>query len=201
MGQYSADVVETADLHLDFEILPILAAIVDSACNSFLDTACEVDMVVLDQNHVEQADAVVGPSSDFHCLLFEHTHAGSGLTGVEHPGLESLELILIAACHGGYSAHALHYIEHGALGDEKGTDGPFGSEGHITLLHFRPIADHHLHLYRGIDFMEHFFSDIDSGENAVFLDDEAGTAHGVGRDCRKGGMVAVAEIFGESEIE
>ena len=73
-------------------------------------------MIVLEQNHVKQADAVVAATSDLDSFLLENAHAGSGLACVEHSGLKALEALGIAGGGCGHAAHALHDVEHQALG-------------------------------------------------------------------------------------
>ena len=58
--------------------------------NSGYDAAGKVHMVVLEQNHVKQTDAVVATATDLDGFFLEHAHAGSSLSGVENTGVSAL---------------------------------------------------------------------------------------------------------------
>ena len=80
------------------------------------DAAGKIHMVVLEQDHVKQADAVVAAAANLHGVLLEQAHAGRGLAGVEHAGLEAFQALGIAGCGRCHATHALHDVEHQALG-------------------------------------------------------------------------------------
>ncbi len=48
--------------------------------------------------------------------------------------------------------------------------------------------------------MEYLFGDTDAGQDSVFLDEQSGFSHDILGDATKGGMVAVADVFGKSQV-
>ena len=69
-----------------------------------------------DKNHVEKTYAVVVPSAYFYSHFFEQAHAGCCLAGVKHLSRQSFQFLLVACGGCSYAAHALHYVQHYALG-------------------------------------------------------------------------------------
>ena len=83
-----------------------------AAVDSIDDASCEVDMVVLEQDHVEETDTVVAAPANLDSLLLEHTHARSGLTRIQHTRPGTFQSLYILVCHGGNATHALHDVQH-----------------------------------------------------------------------------------------
>ena len=137
-----------------------------------MDASSKVDVVVLEENHVEQADAVVASATNLHGHLFEDTHAGSGLAGIEHTGAGAFHLLHIAGSHGSNATHALHDVEHEAFGLEQGLNLSFYHHSHIAGLHRGAVFDKHFHLHFGVEAVEHHLGNFDAGQNAFFLDEE-----------------------------
>ena len=164
--------VEGADLNLNLQLEVLLFQIVMAAVDGIDDAAGEVDVVVLEQDHVEQSDAVVAASANLHGLLLEHAHAGGGLAGVEHAGLGALQPLDILVGHGGNAAHALHDVEHESLGLQQGAHATGDNHGDVALLDARAVLHEHLDLHVGVEAAEHFLGDLDAGQDAVFLDEQ-----------------------------
>ena len=109
------DLLGVTHFHFNFQILAFRLAVFFGCFYGLRYAAGKVYMIILDEDHVEEAYAVIFAATDFNCLFFQQTHAGRGFAGVKHLGFQSLQLALIACGSGGYSAHPLHDIEHGAL--------------------------------------------------------------------------------------
>ena len=158
-------------------------------------------MVVLEQYHVKQPDAVVTAATNLDGFLLEHAHAGSGLASVENAGLEALEALCIAGCGCCHAAHALHDIEHQALGLQQGANTPRNDKGNVAGLDMGTVANHDLHLQLGVKFLKHAARDSHASQDALFLDDEALATHLVGGDAAQGGSVAVTDVLGKRQID
>ncbi len=144
---------------------------------------------------------MVAAAADAHCLLLEHSQARSGLAGVEHLGLQSLETGLIAGGLSGDAAHALHDVEHDALCLQQRAHGALDLEGHVAGLDMGAVLDIDGHLELGIELLEHPAGHLDTCEHALLLDDEALHAALVGRNGAESGVVAVAHVLGKRQSE
>ena len=171
-----------AHFDLDLQVFALALAIFLGATHGLRNASGEVHMVVLYEYHVKQTDAVVGSASDLHGLFFEQTHSGGRLAGVEHFSLQSCQTLLIAGRGGGYAAHALHDVEHGALCLEQGSYASLHLESHIAGLHVRAVGKIYGHFQFRIEILEYFACYLHSGEYSLFLDYEALASAGVGRD-------------------
>ena len=178
------DLVFVAHFHLDLKILSFGAAIFFGAFHSFEYPSGEVHMIVLDQYHVKQSDAVVGASSDLHGLFLKQAHARSGLAGVEHFGVKAFQPFLITGCSGGYAAHALHDIEHGAFSLQQRAHAAFHFEGYVAGFHMCAVGHVHGHLQLRIEVFKHAACHIDSGEDSLLLYDKTLPSASFGRDGR-----------------
>ena len=88
---------------------------------------------------------MVGASADSDSLFFEHTQAGGCLTCVENLAGQAGKAFLIAGGDSGYAAHALHYVEHQALGLQQRADGAFDNECDVARAHVGAVFDEHRH--------------------------------------------------------
>ena len=160
-------------------------------------------MVVLEENHVEESDAVVGSSADFHRLLFEHTHAGGSLACIKHAGFGAGidKRLLVAVRHGGNSAHALHDVEHQTFGLEQALYLAADDECHIAGFHVCAVFDEDFHLQCGVELAEYLAGYAYAGKDAFFLDEQAALSHGVFGDATQGGVVAVADVFRKCKFD
>ena len=126
-------------------------------------------MVVLQQNHVEEADAVVLSPSYLDSHLLEDAHAGGCLASVEHAGMRTLEALLILMGHGGDAAHALHDVQHQAFRLEKRLYFSLHNHGHVAGLHLSTVVDVDRHLHGRVEAAEDFLGHFDAGQYARFL--------------------------------
>ena len=171
MFHHLTDVVEGAAFNLDFQIQPLFFEVGCTAVERFVDAATEVDMVVFEENHIKQADAVIGAAANLHRLFFQHAHTGRGFAGVEHAGAGAFESFHVALRHGGDTAHALHDVEHQSLCLKKALRLSAHHESHITGLNVRTVFEENLHLKRRVEFAEHFAGNAHTGQDALFFDE------------------------------
>ena len=157
-------------------------------------------MVVFQQNHVEQADTVVYTATDLHCHFLEDTHARSSLASIEYTGIRTFQLLGILMCHGGNATHALHDVQHQTLRLQQRLYLAFHNHGHITRLYGCTVINEHFHLHGRIETAEHLLCYLDTGQDARFFYQQFGFAHCRSRNARKGCMVSIAYIFGESQV-
>ncbi len=193
------DFVLVAHFHLDFEVLALSGTVFARGLHCLFDTPCEIDMVVLDENHVEEADTVVAASADAHCFFFEHTHAGSGLAGVEHLGLETFETLLVFRGLSGDAAHALHDVEHHAFCLQEGAHRALDLKGYVAGFHMGAVVDIDRHLQFRVEFLKYFAGNLDSGKYSFLLDNETLHSTLVGGNGAQGGVVAVAYVLCKRE--
>src|SRR5688500_15860058 len=83
------------------------------------DASARADVVVLDEDGVIEAGAVVVAAADAHGVLLEDAMAGCGLAGVEDDCVCTLDGLSGTAAHSGYTREALEEVESGALAGEN----------------------------------------------------------------------------------
>ena len=95
----------------------MVLAILLGTTDGIVHTTAEVDVVVLQQNHVEQSDTMVRAATNLHSLFLEHAHTWRRLSGVEHAclGAGIDQGLLVFVSHSGNARHALQDVEHEAL--------------------------------------------------------------------------------------
>ena len=164
------------------------------------DTSSKVHVIVLEQNHIEKSDTMVHATADLHGLLFEHTHTGRGLAGIEHAGLGAFQTLHITVGHRGDAAHTLHDVKHQALCLKQRTYTSGNNHGDVTFLHTRTISHQYLHLHIRVEAMEHLLSHFHTGQNTIFLDQQMALAHSILGDAAKRSVVAISDIFGKRQI-
>ena len=194
--------LEIADFALYLQVLALVLAVLLGTGDGIVDAAAEVDVVVLEENHVEESDAVVHAAAYAHGLLLQHAHAGSGLAGVEDTGACAGidEGLLIAVGHGGYAGHALQYVEHQALGLQQALLAALDRHDDVAGTHVCPVLDVNLDLQFGVEAAEHLLGYLHTGEDAFFLYQQLALAHGICRDAAQGSMVSVAYVLGKGEV-
>ena len=161
----------------------------------------KVHMIVLQQDHVEQTNTMVHTATDLHGFLLQHTHARSGLAGVEDAGLGTLQTGHILAGHGGDTAHALHDVQHQTLCLQQTLDLSGNNHGHIARFHMRTVLNEHLNLQGRVKTVKNLLGDFNTGQNTFFLDEQLGFTHRVFRNTTQSGVVAVTNIFSKSQID
>ena len=73
-------------------------------------------MVVLEDHHVEQPDAVVAAAADADGHLVQHAHARRGFARVDHLCFEPVQFLDVNGRLRRYAAHPLHDVQQDAFG-------------------------------------------------------------------------------------
>ena len=201
MGEHLVDFVERAGFDFDFEVEAVGFLIGRTTVEGLGDAAGKVHVVVFEQNHVEEADAVVGAAADFDGFFFEHTHAGCGFAGIEHTCVCAFESFDIGGRHRGNAAHALHHVEHKTLGLQQASDFAGDNHGHVAGFHVCAVVNESFHFEGGVKAVEDFVSNSHAGQDAFFFDEQFRLAHGIFGDAAERGVVAVADVFREGKVD
>ena len=171
-----------------------------TAVNSVHYASCKINMVILKQNHVEQSDAMVATTANLNGLLFQHTHARSGLTSVEHAGLGAFQMLYVTVGHSGDATHALHDVQHQALRLQQRAHLACDDHGNVALLHTTAVAHEHFHLHLRVETVKHLLGNLHTCQDTILLDEQVRLAHRVLWDTTQGGMVTVTYIFCKRQI-
>ena len=200
MLQHLIQFIERTHLNLNLQLQTLLVQILVATVDGIHDTTGEVHVVVLQQDHVEESDAMVTTTADLHGLLLQHTHARGGLTGIQHTSASTLQPLHILIRHRGNAAHALHDVQHQALRLQQRAHTTCDDHGDVALLHTAAIAHQHLHLHLRIETAEHLLGNLHASQDTVLLDEQMRLAHRVLRNTTHGGMVAITYIFCKRQI-
>ena len=198
--EHLLEFVERAHLDLDLQVKTFLFEILMATVDGIHDATREVDVVVFEQDHVEESDAVVTATANLHSLLLEHTHARGSLAGVEHTGVGTLQSLHILISHCSNTAHALHDVEHESLGLQQRAYTSADNHGDVTLLHTGAVLHEHLDLHLRVEATEHLLGNLHTSENTILLDEQMRLSHRILGDATEGGMVAVTDILGKRQI-
>ena len=114
--KYRLKFVEVADFYFDSQVFVLCFQVVAGAVDSGHDASCKVDVVVLEHNHIVQADAMVGAAAAVDGIFLEQTHVGGCLAGVKKLGVKAFEHFDHTVGLGGDTRKALHEIECCTLG-------------------------------------------------------------------------------------
>ena len=140
-------------------------------------------------------------SADADGHLVHHPHAGRRLARVEHFGLQPFELPDIDGRLRGHAAHALHDVEQDAFGLQQRHEPSLDIEGHVARSDAGPVVEQFLEPHLGIEPPQHDLGDLDTGQNALLFDEQLHTPPLVGGNARERRMVAVADIFADSQFD
>ena len=197
--QCLADLVLVAGLNLDAQIFALLLAIGLSARERCGDTAREVHVVVLEQNHIKETDAVVHAAADEHCLFLQVTQTWGGLAGVQHVATCTLDERLVAVRRGRYTRHALHDIEHGALNLQETELLAIDTKGNIAWLDMRAVFDELLHAALRVEIGDNLFGYFDTSNDTFFFYNQLLASHLCLGDTTERCMVAITNVFFEPD--
>ena len=134
MIQHLLQFVKRPNLYFNLQLQSLLVQVLMAAVDGIHDTASEVHMVILQQNHVKQSDTVVTAAANLHGLLLQHAHARRRLAGVKHAGLRTLQALHIFVRHGGNTTHALHDVQHQTLRLQQRAHAAGDNHGYVALL-------------------------------------------------------------------
>ena len=168
--------------------------------DSIIDAASEIDVVVLEENHIEETDAMVHTATNLHSLLLQHAETWSGLAGIEDVSLGTFEALHILGSHGSDTAHALHDVEHEALCLKQRTGLTLYNHGDVALLHVGTILQQNLHLHGRVKAGEYLLSHFYTSQYAIFLDEQMAFTHGVLRNATQGCVVAITDILSKCQV-
>ena len=171
-----------------------------TAVNGIHDTSGKVHVVVLQQYHIEESDAVVTAAANLHGLLLEHTHARRSLAGIEHTGTSPLQPFHIAGGHRSNATHALHDVQHQALSLQQRTYLTGDNHSDVAFLNLASVTHQHLDLHLSIETVEHFLGYFHASQNTVFLNQQMTLAHRILGDTAQGSMVAITNVLGKRQV-
>ena len=165
-----------------------------------IDTASKIDVIVLEENHIEETDTMVHTTTNLHCLLLQHTETWSSLTGVEDVSLGTFKALYIHSGHGSNTAHTLHDVEHETLSLKQRTGLALYDHSDVALLHVGTILQQNLYLHGRIEACEHLLSHFYTSQNAIFLDEQMALTHGVLWNATQGCVVAITDILSKCQV-
>ena len=157
-------------------------------------------MVVFQENHVEEADAVIASAANLHSILLHDAHSRSGLAGVEHLGVEALKFLLVTCRYSGNAAHALHDVEHQAFSLQQRLYLALNHKGDIARSHVGTVLDVGCHFKLWIKLLKDFLCHLNTSKYAFLFDYQARAPHFVGWDAAQCGSITVANILGKRQI-
>ena len=198
--EHLLELIEVTHLDLYLQVETFFLEVCMTAVDGVGNTAGEIHMVILQQDHVEESDTVVHTTADLHSLFLQHTHTWGGLTGIQHPCMCSFEPFHITVGHRGNTAHPLHDVQHQAFCLKQRAHLSCYDHGHIPFLHRGAITNQHLHLHVGIKASKHPLCHLHASQNAVFLNQQSTLPHCILRDAAKSGMVAISDILRKRKI-
>ena len=201
MIEHLLEFIEVTHLDLYLQVESLLLEISMTTVDGIDDTSCEVNMIILQQYHIEETNTMIASTTDLHCLFLEHTHAGSGLTGIENTGLGAFQMLNITVSHRGDTTHTLHDVKHQALCLQQRTDLSRNHHCYIAFLHTTAITHQYLYLHGGVETTEHLLGNLHTCKNTIFLDEKMTLAHSILRDTTQRGVITIAYIFGKRQID
>ncbi len=202
-GQGFVQLLPVADLALYLQVLAFFATIGLGTADGVVDSTAEVDVVVLEQDHVEEADTMVHTASDAYGFLFQHTHSGGRLAGIQDVclGAGVDEGLLVFVRHGGYTAHALQDVQHQTFGLQKALNLSFNTHHDIAWFNVCSVFYENLYLHGGIETVEHLLGYLYPSKDAFLLYQQLTLAHLRFGDTAQGGMVAIAYVLGKGQVD
>ena len=149
----------------------------------------------------ESVNTVVYTATDAHSLFLHDAHTRSSLAGIEHASVCTFELTYILACHCSDTAHALHDVEHETFSLQQRPYATCYIHGNVALLYLGTILNEYLNLQILVETCKDTLCHLNAGKHAIFLDEKHILSHCIGRDSRKGCMVAITNILGKGQID
>ena len=140
------------------------------------NSACEVDVVVFDENGVPKSHAVVDGAAGLGGHLFELAEAGGGLAGIEDFSVGSGNRIDVLASEGGDAAQALQEIEGYAFMGEQEAGVPSGAGNLIVGGKGVSVV------VKDLDYRKDKLEDVDAREHEVLFGVEGALGQKVWRN-------------------
>jgi hypothetical protein len=91
IAQHPTNFFEVPRLHFDLQLGLMRPPVCTGLFNGRFQTTGIIDMVILQQDHIEEAKAMVDPAADPDSLFFQEPEIGGGLSGVQDPSLIPLQ--------------------------------------------------------------------------------------------------------------
>src|SRR5208337_1519164 len=189
--------------YFDFDWLRA-AAVAEGTLQRRRNSACESDVIILDENSVGKIEAVILSATAADGILVDHAQAGSSLAGIEDARFRAGDRFHELAGQSGDAAHALQKIQDDALTRENHAPIVANHGDGLTFVKTHAIENFGM----GGDFVVRSDSAIeggvdiedagnytDAGENAIFLGEDGGRGALIGIDAGVAGGVARGPVF------
>jgi hypothetical protein len=158
-------------------------------------------MIVLDQDHVGEAQAMVRPAAGFNGVFLEEAQAGGRLARVEDLGFGPCYGVDETTRGRGDSREPLEEVESGPLALEQGDRRPLDARKDVGFAESRPVLDLLGDFDSRVDFLEDAAGDRQTGQDSVFFGQENGFGTGVSRDDAFRGDVPLGHIFAQRRVD
>ncbi len=197
-GQGFVELVERVDLDLDANAVSGGRL---GGAEGGGDTAGRGDVVVLDEDGVEESDAVVDAATQGDGVLVQGAEAGDGLAGVEDRGAGSLNLVDECAGARGDTAEALEEVEGGAFAGEGQAGVGFDVARDVAGLKLRAFRADVIEGFGVAELAVDLVNNRHSGEGERLAGGEGGAKARLLGDHGPAGEIAVADVFGQGEFD
>ena len=160
-------------------------------------------MIVLQEAHVAQPEAVVVPSAVAYRHLICQSVPRQRLARVEDMRPGALAELDELCCRRGDAAHALEEIEHRPLRAEEGAVGAADADQVLSLGDVVSVGDERLIVHLLVDVGYRLYQSaghLDAGDDAVRRGGDEGGLELLPRDDREGGEVVRDPILVEGEV-
>ena len=192
-GQRLGDLVGVAALDFDLELGVGGGGELDGAA----DPAGDRDVVLLDQDRVVEAHAMVAPAAGGHRALLERAQTGGRLAGVEDHGTATADRVDVTRREGRHPGKVGEQVERSALAGEQ-APGRAADQRDLGGDRVAPLALDHQPVERvGARLSKDLLGDVEAEHHTGLLLNQVGAGTGRGRDRRLRGHVTGAEVLGE----
>jgi hypothetical protein len=152
-------------------------------------------MVILQQDHIEKAKAMVDPAADPDGLFFEEPEIRGGLPGIQDPRLIPLQPVDVLPGQGSDSAHPLHTVQDKPFALQDRVNGRFGDKRFFSVAHDIAVLFVGSETGRRLLYPEDLPGNLHPGEDTVLFDVKDRLSARLRRDTGQGGMIPIAYIF------
>jgi len=152
-------------------------------------------MVLLDQNAIVQAAAVVVAPAHAYGILLQGTVARRRLARIQHPRGRADDALRGPPAHGRHAGQAAQKVQGGALPDQHGPRRPLNPRDNAPVAP-RALLRQGEHLHGRVDSPEDALHDRQAAQHALLLLADLGDGPGPRRRRGLGGQVAAAHILG-----
>ena len=195
MAQCVLKLGQAVDLDLD---LHQVAGGRPGAAHSLGDRAAGRDVVVLDQDRVIEAEAVIDPAAATHRVFLQRAQAGRGLAGIDDPRARAFHGVHIGPGQGGDARQTAHQVQRHALGAQQGASigvdpGEPGPGADLSA-----VLGHRLEVGGGVELQDRQTGAGEAADNAGLAAGEHGAQARVRRHAGLRGHIArPAQVLGQ----